>query len=100
MPVNEPSQGAEGSGSTDGNPGLDKSQVDKGKNQEESTLTKLSKPVWLTVPVITVFVVARVSLIVQAFVALRDLPPDAFVDVQWNKFIPHLLQINLKNSRR
>ncbi|KIK53932.1 hypothetical protein GYMLUDRAFT_922704 [Collybiopsis luxurians FD-317 M1] len=42
--------------------------------------------------IITVFfyVLARLSLIVQPFVALRDLPPGILKAVQWTNFIPHI----------
>ncbi|KIK53940.1 hypothetical protein GYMLUDRAFT_178298 [Collybiopsis luxurians FD-317 M1] len=36
------------------------------------------------------YILARLSLIVQPFVALRDLPPDIFKAVQWTNFIPHI----------
>ncbi|TFK68034.1 hypothetical protein BDN72DRAFT_898470 [Pluteus cervinus] len=63
---------------------------DQNAEPAESTFTKLSKPVWLTRPVIVIYVIARISLIVEAYTALRDLPPGAFSDFPWDKFIPHL----------
>ncbi|TFK25458.1 hypothetical protein FA15DRAFT_680232 [Coprinopsis marcescibilis] len=36
------------------------------------------------------YLVARVLLLVQAFVLLRSLSPDAFVSIEWTSFIPHL----------
>ncbi|KIK53925.1 hypothetical protein GYMLUDRAFT_178157 [Collybiopsis luxurians FD-317 M1] len=36
------------------------------------------------------YILARLSLIVQPFVALRDLPPGIFKAVQWTNFIPHI----------
>ncbi|KAF9471914.1 hypothetical protein BDN70DRAFT_998425 [Pholiota conissans] len=35
------------------------------------------------------YAVARVLLLVEAFVSLRDLPQDALLDVRWTSFIPH-----------
>ncbi|KIK53942.1 hypothetical protein GYMLUDRAFT_49114 [Collybiopsis luxurians FD-317 M1] len=36
------------------------------------------------------YILARLSLIVQPFVALRDLPSGIFIAVQWTNFIPHI----------
>ncbi|KIK52157.1 hypothetical protein GYMLUDRAFT_265520 [Collybiopsis luxurians FD-317 M1] len=36
------------------------------------------------------YIFARLSLLVQPFLALRDLPPDAFKAVQWTTFMPHI----------
>ncbi|KIK51380.1 hypothetical protein GYMLUDRAFT_252080 [Collybiopsis luxurians FD-317 M1] len=36
------------------------------------------------------YILARLSLIVQSFLALRDLPSAAFEAVQWTNFIPHI----------
>ena len=36
------------------------------------------------------YILARVSLIGLAFTTLRKLPSDAFVEVDWTKYIPHI----------
>ncbi|KAF8167083.1 hypothetical protein BJ912DRAFT_1048732 [Pholiota molesta] len=36
------------------------------------------------------YIVARIVLLVEAFVSLRDLPPDALLAVRWTSFLPHL----------
>ncbi|KIK53917.1 hypothetical protein GYMLUDRAFT_178196, partial [Collybiopsis luxurians FD-317 M1] len=36
------------------------------------------------------YILARLSLIVQPFVALRHLPPGVYEAVQWTNFIPHI----------
>ncbi|TFK59981.1 hypothetical protein BDN72DRAFT_905364 [Pluteus cervinus] len=36
------------------------------------------------------YILARVSLIVQALVSLRDLQPPVFQNVEWTSYIPHL----------
>jgi hypothetical protein len=38
----------------------------------------------------SVYIAARLVLIVLCFTTLRELPPGAFVDVNWSIFIPHL----------
>ncbi|KAJ7207241.1 hypothetical protein GGX14DRAFT_698321 [Mycena pura] len=38
---------------------------------------------------ILLYIVARLFLIVLPFTALRALPPGAFVDVDWNLYLPH-----------
>jgi len=39
---------------------------------------------------IPIYILARISLITLPFMALRALPPGAFVDVNWSVYIPHL----------
>ncbi|TFK61781.1 hypothetical protein BDN72DRAFT_429304 [Pluteus cervinus] len=36
------------------------------------------------------YILARVSLIIQAFISLRDLQPEVFKNVAWTSYIPHL----------
>ncbi|TFK62326.1 hypothetical protein BDN72DRAFT_395797 [Pluteus cervinus] len=36
------------------------------------------------------YILARISLIVQAFISLRDLQSDVFQNVAWTSYIPHL----------
>ncbi|KIK53962.1 hypothetical protein GYMLUDRAFT_1024781 [Collybiopsis luxurians FD-317 M1] len=48
---------------------------------------------WFTFFALVIFLFylfARISLIVQAFLALRDLPPGAFEVAQWTSFLPHI----------
>jgi hypothetical protein len=39
---------------------------------------------------ILIYVLARIPLLVFAFMTLRSLPPAALVDVNWSVYIPHL----------
>jgi len=39
---------------------------------------------------IFLYVIARIVLLVLAFVALRALPPDAYVQLDWISFLPHI----------
>ncbi|KAF7370064.1 hypothetical protein MSAN_00636400 [Mycena sanguinolenta] len=43
----------------------------------------------MTVGAFPIYVVARLLLLVIPFVALRDLPPSAFMAVSWSRYIPH-----------
>lgn len=36
------------------------------------------------------YIVAHILLLVEAFISLRDLPPDALLAVRWTSFLPHL----------
>ncbi|TFK59235.1 hypothetical protein BDN72DRAFT_781013 [Pluteus cervinus] len=36
------------------------------------------------------YILARISLIIQAFISLRDLQPTVFQNVAWTSYIPHL----------
>ncbi|PPQ83650.1 hypothetical protein CVT25_006256 [Psilocybe cyanescens] len=37
-----------------------------------------------------IYLLVRIMLLVEAFIALRDLPQGAFVQVQWTRFLPHI----------
>ncbi|KAJ6523047.1 hypothetical protein B0H19DRAFT_1202211 [Mycena capillaripes] len=39
---------------------------------------------------IPLYIIARLFLLILPFTGLRALPPDAFVDVNWSVYIPHL----------
>jgi hypothetical protein len=39
---------------------------------------------------IFIYITARISLLVQAFISLRTLPPRAYETVRWTTFIPHV----------
>ncbi|TFK70477.1 hypothetical protein BDN72DRAFT_535845 [Pluteus cervinus] len=54
--------------------------------------TTILKPIRLVLYVLgpILYILARVSLIVQALVSLRDLQPDVFQNVAWTSYIPHL----------
>ncbi|KAJ6565610.1 hypothetical protein DFH09DRAFT_984356 [Mycena vulgaris] len=39
---------------------------------------------------ISIYIIARIFLIILPFIALRALPPGAFADVNWSVYIPHL----------
>ncbi|KAJ7488934.1 hypothetical protein FB451DRAFT_1080401 [Mycena latifolia] len=42
------------------------------------------------VSVVPIYIVARIFLVILPFMALRSLPSDALVDVDWTSYIPHL----------
>jgi hypothetical protein len=46
--------------------------------------------IWVTVLIVPVYAVARVGLLLEALVALRDLQPAERAQVQWINFLPHL----------
>ncbi|PPQ90883.1 hypothetical protein CVT25_007353 [Psilocybe cyanescens] len=37
-----------------------------------------------------IYLLARMVLLIEAFIALRDLPMEAFVQVEWMRFLPHI----------
>ena len=39
---------------------------------------------------VLLYIIARIGLLVEAFTALRALPPGAFSKVQWASFLPHI----------
>jgi len=60
---------------------------------KDSSLVKWLSAVVLVVVYIllsTLYVLARVALLVMAFTSLRSLPPDAYRTVHWTNFIPHI----------
>lgn len=40
--------------------------------------------------VVMIYVISRLILLVQAFLALRALSPGAYDAIQWTHFVPHL----------
>ncbi|KAJ7678718.1 hypothetical protein B0H17DRAFT_986990 [Mycena rosella] len=50
----------------------------------------LSTLAWVVVIVFSpIYILARICLLVLQLITLRDLPPGAFVDVDWSGFLPH-----------
>jgi hypothetical protein len=41
-------------------------------------------------PSIVIYILARIVLLLLPCLALRELPPKAFVDIQWSSFLPHI----------
>ncbi|KAJ7910788.1 hypothetical protein B0H13DRAFT_2660854 [Mycena leptocephala] len=58
-------------------------------NDKESPSTEMMLQIGFIVP-IPIYIIARLVLVILPLVALRSLPPDAFVDVNWSTYIPHL----------
>ncbi|KDR73288.1 hypothetical protein GALMADRAFT_251890 [Galerina marginata CBS 339.88] len=44
----------------------------------------------LTIVMLPFYVVARVALLVEALISLRDLSPEALKELEWTTFIPHV----------
>lgn len=42
------------------------------------------------IQVIPLYLFARIIILVEAFIALRNLPEAAYVQVEWSKLIPHI----------
>ncbi|KIM71355.1 hypothetical protein PILCRDRAFT_82877 [Piloderma croceum F 1598] len=56
-----------------------------------------SRPAWLTILVratgytlVCFYITARITLLVQALMSLRSLPPGAYETVYWTTYIPHI----------
>ena len=45
---------------------------------------------WVSVFILTIYVITRVYMIVEVFLSLRALPRSAFESVQWSSFVPHI----------
>ena len=45
---------------------------------------------WATLVNVTIYVIARLFMIVEVFLSLRALPHSAYEEVQWSSFIPHI----------
>ncbi|KIK51383.1 hypothetical protein GYMLUDRAFT_394703 [Collybiopsis luxurians FD-317 M1] len=45
---------------------------------------------WIYLFAVPTYIIARLALIIQAFLTLRNLSPDTFKAVQWTTFIPHI----------
>ncbi|KDR70783.1 hypothetical protein GALMADRAFT_144278 [Galerina marginata CBS 339.88] len=45
---------------------------------------------WIFVAVIPLYVVARIALLIEAFIALRDLPVGAYSAISWTQYLPHI----------
>jgi hypothetical protein len=58
-------------------------------NDKESPSTEMMLQIGFIVP-IPICIIARLVLVILPLVALRSLPPGAFVDVSWSTYIPHL----------
>jgi hypothetical protein len=61
---------------------------------------KYNKPTWMdvcemfivliTIIMAFLYIFARIVLLVLPFAALRALPPDAYVQLNWVSFLPHI----------
>lgn len=50
---------------------------------------------WLYEYSILPYILARLTLIILAFMTLCALPPDAYKDISWNSFIPHIRSMSV-----
>lgn len=46
---------------------------------------------WLHYPLLVLYFIARIIIIVLAFMSLRALPGDAYETVNWNNYVPHFV---------
>ncbi|KAF4609596.1 hypothetical protein D9613_012277 [Agrocybe pediades] len=44
----------------------------------------------LLLPLPPAYVIARLALLVEATISLRDIPPEAYMQVDWTSFLPHV----------
>ncbi|KAF6224633.1 hypothetical protein HO173_012976 [Letharia columbiana] len=44
---------------------------------------------WTRLVIVSLYVLVRLFMIVEAFASLRELPPSAYESVHWSSFIPH-----------
>lgn len=60
-------------------------------SQRRLNARNIGVKVWfLVIKFIPIYLLARVILLVEAFITLRNLPQGAYVQVEWLKFIPHI----------
>jgi hypothetical protein len=45
---------------------------------------------WIFVALIPIYLLARIALLVEAFLSLRNLPPGAYSVVSWTDYLPHI----------
>jgi len=45
---------------------------------------------WIFVALIPIYLLARIALLVEAFLSLRNLPPGAYSVVNWTNYLPHI----------
>ncbi|PPQ90882.1 hypothetical protein CVT25_007352 [Psilocybe cyanescens] len=62
-------------------------QTTKGMGMIIAMVRYVVPNLWKCLPI---YLLARIMLLIEAFIALRDLPQGAFVQVQWTRFLPHI----------
>ncbi|TFK70480.1 hypothetical protein BDN72DRAFT_535893 [Pluteus cervinus] len=64
----------------------------EGRKEYGPVLTAIFRPIRWVLYVLgpILYILARISLIVQAFISLRDLQPAVFQNIAWTSYIPHL----------
>ena len=58
----------------------------------DSSVKRAAHAVWDVVLTMASFllILARLALIVETCIALREMPADSYVDIEWTQFIPHI----------
>ncbi|KAI0841331.1 hypothetical protein F5Y06DRAFT_261297 [Hypoxylon sp. FL0890] len=73
-------------------PEYEKARIERRSQQETRGPTELPLPweFWTIFPVAVLYGVARLYLLVEAFLELRALDGTAFINVEWTDFLPHI----------
>lgn len=71
---------------------FEKARAERLSQSEDREPTTLPLPweFWTIMPIAILYGVARLYLIVEAFLELRDIDATAFINVNWSDFIPHI----------
>jgi hypothetical protein len=72
-------------------PGIQRRELSRSRRRGEALQLLLGK-VWTfaSLPLILLYIIARIITVVLAFINLSSLPPGAFETVHWTTLIPHL----------
>lgn len=73
-------------------PQFDQDRIEKAGHAETRELATLplAWEFWTIAPIGFIYGIARVYLIVEAFLELRDINASAFLQVEWSAYIPHI----------
>lgn len=71
-------------------PHFEKARAERINQPKEPTSLPLAWEFWSILPIAILYGVARMYLIVEAFLELRNVDATAFVNVDWSVYIPHI----------